>query len=59
MCYGCKDHPALKGNLDFGGKQKDVTRQQKEDYQTTAYAGGDTSSGEMSGSSPCLGGSSP
>lgn len=52
MCYGCKDHPAVKGDLDFGGKQRDVTRKQKQDYQDTAMAGGDTSSGEIAGSSP-------
>jgi hypothetical protein len=59
MCYGCQDHPAVKGDLDFGGKQRDVTRKQKQDYKDTAKAGGDTSSGEIIGSSPYLGGSSP
>lgn len=59
MCYGCKDHPAVKGDLDFGGKQKDVTKKQKQDYQDTSNGGGDTSSGEVTGSSPYLGGSSP
>lgn len=60
MCYACKAHPATKTNLDFGNpQQKDVTKAQKDDHRNTGSTGGDTSSGELSGSSPYLGGSSP
>ena len=60
MCYACKDHPATKPDLDFGNpRQKDVTQWQKGDHLDTGTTGGDTSGGELSGSSPYLGGSSP
>ena len=52
MCYGCRDHSTLKDDLDFSRKQTDVASRQIEDYLVTATAGGDTFSGETSGSSP-------
>lgn len=59
MCYACKNHPAAKENLNFGGRRmRDVTRAQKADYKYTGNAGGDTSSGEVGSSSP-LASSSP
>ncbi|PYI00193.1 hypothetical protein BO71DRAFT_312349 [Aspergillus ellipticus CBS 707.79] len=60
MCYGCKDHPAAEDSLDFGApRQKDVTRAQKEHFKQTGDAGGQTSGGELTSSSPPLQSSSP
>ena len=53
MCYAYKAHPGAKDNLVFGGlRQRDITQAQRDDYRNTGFAGGDTSSGEMSSSSP-------
>ncbi|KJF60407.1 uncharacterized protein CIMG_12947 [Coccidioides immitis RS] len=49
MCYGCTDHPAVRNNLTFGGlRQRDVTRKQRQSYNDTGDAGGDSSGGEFS-----------
>ncbi|KAB8213785.1 hypothetical protein BDV33DRAFT_196667 [Aspergillus novoparasiticus] len=59
MCYGCKQHPAAEDSLDFYGRQRDVTRAQREDYKNTGDAGGETSTGEITSSDPVAPSSSP
>lgn len=51
LCYACKDHPAVRNRLDFGGlRQRDVARRQKQDHRNTGDAGRQTSGGEQSSS---------
>ncbi|RAH48118.1 uncharacterized protein BO95DRAFT_68598 [Aspergillus brunneoviolaceus CBS 621.78] len=45
VCFGCKDHPACRENLDFSGDQVDVPEKQNEDYAATGTAGGQDAEG--------------
>ncbi|PYI20564.1 hypothetical protein BO99DRAFT_431507 [Aspergillus violaceofuscus CBS 115571] len=46
VCFGCKDHPACRENLDFSGDQIDVPEKQNEDYAATGNAGGHDDKGD-------------
>lgn len=61
ICFGCKDHPAVRNQLDWFGRQRDVTRRQKQDYNATRESGGDggSSSGSCSSSPDPLTASGP